>query len=217
MDMLSAVGTQLLNSLMSTWDQVVLWLPRVVGAAIVLLLGVYVSGALKSLTMKLFGLLKVEMLSERAHFGQRLRAVGLEVTLTQLVAGLVYWLIFLVFISAAASVLDLEVVTRFLDRMIGYIPAIFAGLVIMVIGVVVADTISKLLENVKLGRSYKTVVRWFILVLAFITAIEQIGIDVSFLAGNIQLLVAGASLGLGLAFGLGGKDRAKMFLDRHLP
>jgi hypothetical protein len=60
------------------------------------------------------------------------------------------------------------------------------------------------------------VVRWFILVIAFITAIQQIGIDVSFLAGNIQLLVGGVALGLGLAFGLGGQHHAKAYLDKIL-
>jgi hypothetical protein len=109
-----------------------------------------------------------------------------------------------------------DVVSAFISRMIGYIPSIVAGLVIMGIGVLVADALTKVLGNVRLGHSYKMVVHWFILVVAFITAIEQIGIDVSFLAGNIQLLVGGAALALGIAFGLGGQHHAKAFLDKNL-
>lgn len=216
MDMLTSIGGQLLASFALIWDQIVMWLPRVLGALVILLVGGWISGMLKELVKKLLGLLKVEDLAGRIQLNQKIQSVGLSATVTQMVAGLVYWLVWLVFLSAASSVLGVEVVTRFIDKMIGYIPSILAGLAIMGIGVLVADALSGVLGNVRLGSSYKTVVRWFILVVAFITAIQQIGIDVSFLASNIQLLVAGASLALGLAFGMGGKDHAKAFLDKVL-
>jgi hypothetical protein len=216
MDMLTSIGAQLLASFALIWDQIVMWFPRVLGALIILLVGGWISGMLKELLKKLFSILKIEDLAGRISLNEKIHMVGLSATLTQMLAGLVYWLSFLVFLSAASSVLGVEVVTRFIDKMIGYIPGVLAGLAIMGIGVLVADALGKVLGHVRLGDSYKTVVRWFILVVAFITAIQQIGIDVSFLAGNIQILVGGAALALGLAFGMGGKDHAKAFLDKVL-
>ena len=217
MEMLNSIGAQLVASFLAIWEQIVMWLPRVVGALVVLLIGGYIASLLRKLTKQLFHTLKVESFSERFHLHEKIRSMGLDVTLTHLIAGFVYWMVLLVFVSSSATLLGVEVVTRFIDRMIGFIPSIFAGMAIMVIGVMVADTLSHMMENVKMGGSYKMVVRAFILVIAFITAIEQIGIDVSFLAGNIQILVAGLSLALGLAFGLGGRDRAKQFVDKYLP
>jgi len=216
MDMLTSVSSQLLASLVLIWDQIAMWFPRVLGAFIILLVGGWISGALKDLTKKLFHVLKVEDMAGRISLNHKIHSVGLNATVTEMAAGLVYWLFFLVFLSAASSALGVEVVTNFIGLMLGYIPSILAGVAIMGIGVLVADALSKVLGNVSLGDSYKTVVRWFILVIAFITAIQQIGIDVSFLAGNIQLLVGGVSLALGLAFGMGGKDHAKAFLDKVL-
>ena len=214
--MLTSVSSQLLASLVLIWDQIAMWFPRVLGAFIILLVGGWISGALKDLTKKLFHVLKVEDMAGRISLNHKIHSVGLNATVTEMAAGLVYWLFFLVFLSAASSALGVEVVTNFIGLMLGYIPSILAGVAIMGIGVLVADALSKVLGNVSLGDSYKTVVRWFILVIAFITAIQQIGIDVSFLAGNIQLLVGGVSLALGLAFGMGGKDHAKAFLDKVL-
>ncbi len=216
MDMLTSIGEQLMMSFASIWDQVVMWLPRVLGAVVILLVGVWVAGMLRDLMKKLLDLLKVESLVGRIELDRKIQSVGISATVTQMLAGLVYWIVYLIFLSAAASALGMEVVTSFISMMIGYIPSILAGLAIMGIGVLVADALTGVLSNVRLGQSYKMVVRWFILVVAFITAIDQIGIDISFLTGNIQILVAGASLALGLAFGLGGRDHAKAFLDKHL-
>jgi hypothetical protein len=216
MDMLTNIGTQLAASFASIGAQFVMWSPRVVGAIIILLVGMWLASMLKGLVKKLMHMLKVDDLAGRIELNQKIQAAGLNLTVSQMVAGLVYWLVFLIFLSAASSALAVDVVSAFISRMIGYIPSIVAGLVIMGIGVLVADALTKVLGNVRLGHSYKMVVHWFILVVAFITAIEQIGIDVSFLAGNIQLLVGGAALALGIAFGLGGQHHAKAFLDKNL-
>jgi hypothetical protein len=216
MDMLTNIGDQLMASFVSIWAHIVLWSPRVIGAVVILLVGMWLASMLKGLVKKLLDLLKIDDLAGRVELNQKIQAVGLTATVAQMLSGLVYWLVFLIFLSASSSALGVEVVTNFIGMMIGYIPSILAGLAVMGIGVLVADSLSKIMENVRLGHTYKMVVRWFILVIAFITAIEQIGIDVSFLAGNIQLLVGGAALALGLAFGMGGKDHAKAFLDKHL-
>lgn len=216
MDMLTKLGDQLTASFIAMWGQVVMWSPRVIGALIILWVGVWLAGLLRDLVRKLLSMLKVDEMASRVDLNQKIHSVGLNATVAQMLAGLVYWLVFLIFLSAASSVLGIEVVSNFISKMIGYIPSILAGLAVMAIGVLVADAMSRVLESVRLGHSYKVVVRWFILVIAFITAIEQIGIDLSFLTSNIQLLVGGLALALGLAFGLGGKEHAKAFLDKHL-
>jgi hypothetical protein len=216
MNIVSSLGEQLLSSFSSIGVQVLSWIPNVLAAILVLLIGNYIAKLVQSLIKQLFKTLKIETYAEKLHVSERVKSVGFDVSVTQFIAGLVYWLIFLVFISAAASVLGVEVVTRFINQLINYIPSIFAGLVIMVIGVLVAETLGKMLEKVRHGKLYKTVIKWFILIVAFITAIEQIGINVSFLTENIQIIVGGVSLALGIAFGLGGKDQAKAFLEKHL-
>lgn len=217
MNILNTLGNQLSDSFTGIGVQILLWIPNVIAAVIVILVGNYLAKLIQSIIKRVFNTLKVESFAEKLNISEKIKSVGFDFTVTQFIGGLVYWLIFLVFISASASVLGVEVVARFINQLINYIPSIFAGLVIMVIGVLVAETLGKMLESVRHGKTYKMVIRWFILVIAFITAVEQIGLDVSFLTENIQIIVAGVSLALGIAFGLGGKERAKSFLDKHLP
>lgn len=192
------------------------WLPNIIGAIAVFLVGLFIARWISILVKKVFKILKVEDFSKKAGVDKLIKSAGIDSTATGLLAGIIYWLILLIFISTATSLLRVEILTDFINKLIAWLPSIFAGLAIMVIGIIVAETLGNILAKVKHGGLYKIVIRWFILIVAFLTAIEQIGLNISFLTDNVRIIVAGFALGFGLAFGLGGKDKAKEFIEKHL-
>lgn len=192
------------------------WLPNIVGAIAILLLGLFIARWASLLVKKLLNVIKINSISEKTGVNKLIKSAGIDATVSGLFSGIVYWLVLLIFINTATVILQIDVLTLFINKIIGWIPSIFAGLLIMIAGIVVAETLSKILAKIKHGDLYKTVVKWFILIIAFLTAIEQIGLNISFLTDNIKIILAGAALAFGLAFGLGGKEKAKQFLDKHL-
>jgi hypothetical protein len=55
-----------------------------------------------------------------------------------------------------------------------------------------------------------------VMMFAIITALKQAKIDISFLTENINTIVMGIMLAVGLAFGLGGKDKAKEVIEKYM-
>lgn len=216
MNEFTQVGQNIADSFIGIGNKFVYIIPDIIGALIVLLIGVFIAKLILKMIRQLFKAIKLETLSEKLSIDDKIKSAGINRSLSDMLGGLIYWIILLIAISAAAEILNIEVVSLFINKLISWLPAIFAGLAIMIVGVMAAEALGNILENVKYGKTYKIVVRWFILIIALITALEQIGLDISFLTENIQIVVAGIALAFGLAFGLGGKEKAKDFLDKHL-
>jgi len=192
------------------------WLPKVIGALIVLVIGLFIADIVKTLVKKIFVSLKVDKVTEKVGVSKVMKSAGVTMGLSGILSEIINWIIILVFLSTSASILGVTAVTEFISKIINWLPSIFAGLLIMLLGILAAESVSKALDHVKNGAAYKTFVRWAIWTIAFITAIEQIGINITFITDNAKVVVAGSVLALALAFGLGGKDKAKEIIERHI-
>ena len=210
------IGSDILNSLLVIFITFLQWLPRILGALIILLVGLWVAQLIRTLFQKMLKAIKLEALADKFRVNELIKSGGISLTLTDMFLWLLYWIVLLVFLSSAANVLGIPTITNFISVLIGYIPAIFAGLVVMLIGIIAANVVSEMLDKVAHGKAFKNVSRWLILLVAFITAVEQLGFNLNFLTENLTIIIAGVMLAFGLAFGLGGKDKAKQFLDKHL-
>src|SRR3989338_9054377 len=210
------VGYELAASLLVIITTFLVWLPSIIGALIIVLIGLFIAKLIRGLLEKALKSIRLETAVEKFGVNDLMKSSGIGVTVSDIFLWLAYWIVLLVFLSSAANVLDIPSITNFISVVIGYIPAIFAGLIIMLIGVIAANIFGDILEHVSHGKVYKKIVRWLILLVAFITAIEQLGFNLRFLTDNLTIIIAGLILAVGLAFGLGGKDHAKAFLDRHL-
>lgn len=200
----------------AVYGYIIEWLPKVIGAIIVLVIGLFIADIVKTLVKKIFISLKVDKVTEKVGVSKVMKSAGVTIGLSGILSEIINWIIILVFLSTSANILGVTAVTGFIDKIINWLPSIFAGLLIMLLGILAAESVSKALDHVKNGAAYKTIVRWAIWTIAFITAIEQIGINITFITDNAKVVVAGSVLALALAFGLGGKDKAKEIIERHI-
>ena len=209
------VGQKIVSSLMDIVYTIIDWLPRVIGALLILIIGHYIAKGIKRLIKALLKAIKFEDFMVKLKVTDMIKSQGVNLTISDIALWLVYWLVFLAFISTAADVLAVSSITSFINKIIVYIPSIFAGFVIMLLGIIAANILSNFVNNFKGGDAYKQIVRWFILIIAFIAAIEQLGLDISFITNNLFIILSGVMLAIGLAFGLGGRDKAKEWIERY--
>lgn len=214
--MIKTTYYQITDTFSAVYGYTMAWLPKVIGALIVLVIGLFIADLVRKFAKIVLQSLKVDKVSEKVGVNRVLKTAGVGIGISGILSELINWIIILVFLSASASILGIAAVTDFINKIINWLPSIFAGLVIMLLGVLAAEAIGKALDNVKNGAAYKNIVRWTIWVVAFITAIEQIGINISFITDNVKLIVAGGVLALALSFGLGGRDKAKEIIERHI-
>jgi hypothetical protein len=213
-------GEAITNALIDLWMRFVSFLPSLIGALFVFILGWIVAGALGKAAEKIIAALRVDQAVEKMKIGERFRAGGMKISVSRFFGELVKWFLILVFLMAATDILGLNQVTSFLNSIILYIP----NLVVATIILAVAFLVGNLAYNVVRGSTraagvmsatlLATISKWAIVIFGLLAALVQLGIAVSLVNTLFIGLVAALALAGGLAFGLGGKEEAGSILRK---
>jgi small-conductance mechanosensitive channel len=116
------------------------------------------------------------------------------------------------FFVTASDTLGWTVVSQSISDLIAYIPKLFSGIIIFIIGLYIANFVKKGLKGIfdSLGISSGNVVSDFafyiILVLITMTALNQAGVDTTVITSNITVILGGIILAFAVSFGLGSRD-----------
>lgn len=202
------------------WVSLISFLPRFVGAVIVLLVGTLIASLLCKLVMKLSDVLKLDELARRLEVKNSFEQVGIRLHIGKLLGWIIKWFFVVVFLVAAADILKWDQVTSFLRDVVLYLPNVIIAVVILLVGVILANFVRNVVktavEAAKLSSSsfLAGISKWAILVFSFMAALVQLGIAQDLIRVLFTGLVAMLALSGGLAFGLGGRDHATRFLNR---
>ena len=124
---------------------------------------------------------------------------------------IVFWVVLLFFVLAAAEVLELELISALLSGITAYIPRLLAGLLILFLGLWFAEVTRAVLSRAsnKVGIEQSDVLgrlgQVLVLLVVFSVAAGQIGIDNTLLVALVAIFF-GVMLGaVALAFSFGAK------------
>jgi hypothetical protein len=129
-----------------------------------------------------------------------------------LLGRIAYWLILLFGLLVAVTALSAEWTSRLAVRAIEYMPNLFAAVLVLVVGNLVARFLARgvLIGAVNMqlesARLISLGVKWMILVCAAAMALEHLGIGGSIVRVAFAILFGGIVLALALAVGLGSKE-----------
>lgn len=198
------------QSLLSMYHAVLAWVPQVLAAVAVLILGWLLARLMRRLAVRLTD--GVDHLWHRLGRTAGLAALSSARPPTHMIGVLVFWLVLLFFIAAAAQLLELEFVTHWLALGLGYLPVILLSVLIVALGLMLASMSHRLVESamfsagVAQAQLLGRVAQLTIIVLTVMLALAQLGIDVSFLAIVLGVTLAALLGAIALAFGVGARD-----------
>jgi small-conductance mechanosensitive channel len=164
--------------------------------------------------------IKIDEALRRAGVEEFLNRGGLNLNSGAFLGGLVRWFVIIAFLIASFEVLGLYQVTGFLRDILNYLPQVIVAVLILIAAGIVADAMKKIVlssaKTAELSAApfLATVTKWVIWVFAILVALSQLGIAAGFIQTVFTGLVVALSLGLGLAFGLGGQEAASRVIDR---
>jgi hypothetical protein len=210
----------ILESLRESWLLVGAWLPRLLVAVLLLLVGWLLARGAQRAVVRLLRLLGLESAAERTGVDDFLVRGGVRFTAVTLVGQFFYWTLLLIFTVAVFNVLGLTMGPELMGRLTQYVPNLVAALAVLVFGSMAARFIGGFVEaylgNVGMrgGDTIGILVQIALMAFVAILALEQLGIAVNLLTSAFELAFGGLCLALALAFGLGGRTWAKSILER---
>lgn len=193
-------------------------LPNLLAAVALLLLGWLLARLLRVLAMRASRVLEALLGRLSGPAGAAGRPFGRPAAL---LGALVFWLVLLMFVTAAAEVLGLRSFTGWLTRLIDYLPTLAAGLMIMVAGYILAGFVADLVHAAaaRLAPAQRNALarlaQGATLVMAILVGADQIGIKITWLA-ILAAIVLGAVLGgVMLAVSLGARGYVANLIGAH--
>lgn len=202
------------DSLWYSFTRFISFLPTLLGALLVLVIGWFISGAIATLIEKGLKAIGLETAMQKSGLNEFVQRSGTKWTASKVIAEMAKWFIRLIFIQAAANLLGMPQLTEIINSILLFIPQVIVAIAIIVIGTLVAKFLAQAVRA-SLGQMgsgnpefFAKLVQYAIVGFAVIAAISQLGIAPTIVNTLFIGLVGAISLALGLAFGLGGKDVA---------
>jgi hypothetical protein len=211
--------SMLVEPIRETLHQIAAFLPRLLLAIFVLIIGWLVARAVRFAIVKALRALNFNVVTEKAGIDHFLQQGGADIDTIRVLGGLFYWLVILAALMIAFNSLDLAYVTDLIGRIVLFVPRVMVSVVILVFGAYfarfVGAALASYLRNVGgteaglMGRLALYAIMAFVIMIA----LDQIGLG-DVIRQTFLIIVAAVALGLALAFGLGGQRRAAELIER---
>jgi hypothetical protein len=199
------------------------FLPKLIIAVIILLIGWLLAKAIKLAVVKGLRSINFNVVTERAGIDNFLQQGGAKTDTIDILGILVYWLVILAALMIAFNSLGLALVTELIGRIAMFVPKVMVAVLVLVFGAYFSRFIDNAIttygKNVGiedaelLGR----LARYAIMVFVVLIALEQVQVATELVRLSFLILLAGVVLALALAFGIGSQNRAAELLERWWP
>jgi small-conductance mechanosensitive channel len=205
-------GFNILQSLQSAFTTLVDYLPRIVGAIVVLIIGYIIAKILNIVITKLLRRAKLDARLTSTSGDRFVEKVSPDGSPARLVGGVVFWVIMVFVIASAIGTLNIPALTGFMNLVLSYLPNVLAALLIFIVAAAVAGAIGGLahrtMGDTPTGRVVRTGGPALVMAIAIFMILTQLGIAPVIVTATYIALIGAIALGAALAFGLGGRDAA---------
>jgi hypothetical protein len=213
--------SELMQAFQQMAREIAHYLPRLVVMLVIALVGWVIAYLLKLVARSLLRLTKFSKLSENAGATQLLHQAALPSS-TELVSRFVFWVAWAGFVLLGVSVLGIAGLQEYISRFFLFLPRLFVALVILFFGLVAASFFSRAAllaavnANFRSSRMLSIAVRFIIIVFSLSMTFEVLGVAEQTMLIAFATVFGAAMLGLAIAFGIGGQDLARRFLEKRL-
>src|SRR5215203_208899 len=200
-------------------NDLVAFLPRLLGALLILLVGWLLARAVEALVARGLRAVRFNQVADRAELDQFLDRAGVRLDPAAVVGKLAYWFLLLIFVGAAFNAFGLPQVTAVINQVLAYLPNVAVALVVLLVGALLATFAANLVRGAsgaaRVGDPglLAGLARAAVLGFAVLIALNQLQIGAAIANTLFVALVGEIALAAALAFGLGGRDVAARILE----
>src|SRR5579884_844678 len=131
-------GQSALQSLANAMSEILTFIPRIIGCLVLLLIGWLVGMVVEKVLTVVLRKVGFDRLSDRIGLTRMTQRMGMRMDAAKLLGRVAFWFIFLIFLVPAAQALDVPAISNMLTLIYGYLPNVFAAIVVLLLGALIA-------------------------------------------------------------------------------
>ncbi|MFH1702560.1 MAG: hypothetical protein ABIB41_03875 [Nitrospirota bacterium] len=203
-------------------EKVLSFLPDLLSSILIFISGILLGLIFRTIFLRVFRAIRIDRFSERSGFAEMLKRGGIKEPISLLISRIIGWLTIISFSILSLRSLNVPAIERILEKFILYLPNVFVAAVILFIGYLLGNFLGRTAlvaavnAGMKLAGLIGRLVKLTVLLLAMTMALEQLGIGRKTIVISFAIIYGGIVLALAIAFGLGGKDVAKEYLEKKI-
>jgi hypothetical protein len=207
-------GTAVITSVAAALALLLGAIPRVIGFAVILIIGWIIASALAAAVAAVLRTVKFNELAQRAGLSGFVQQMGVHTDAAGFLATLVKWFVRLIVLVTAFDALGLPAVSQVLEQILLWLPNLVVALVVLVIAGLAANALAGLVRGATaesgLGNPnmLASIARISVWAFAIVIAVNQIGIATTIVNTSFMATVGAVAVAFALAFGLGGRETA---------
>lgn len=192
------------------------FVPKLIGALIILIVGWWIARIIKSIVQRLLSRPAVGRVLDRAGIGPMLRDAGYSGE--ALIANIIYAIALVIVFLLAFQALQVEAIVELLQALIAYLPLVVVAVIILVLTAAFGNFLGDLVAPWATQRNVPwvtLVARYAVIIFGVITALDVLGVGE--VTTRIYEFTLGAlAVAFAVSFGVGGIDTAKKWWAKYL-
>ncbi len=170
------------------------FLPQLVGAIVILIIGYIVAKILQAVVGRVLQGIGFDGWMEKGGIKQFFDRAQTNYTPATVIGMLVFWFVFIIALTMAADALGIPQVSAVLGQLIAFIPSIIAAILILILAALLANFVSGIVRGATGSNVLASVAEYAIIVYAAFAALTQLGIAVQLTANTFLILLGGVAL-----------------------
>lgn len=211
----AAVSTAVVDTL----SALLAFLPNVLAALIVLLVGIMIARWSKTVVIKTLEAIRFDKMFRNTQVTRFLQSADVTSKLEELIGSLVKWVIAITFFIASANIVGLTAISSLLSGILEYVPNVLSAVIVLALGILLAGLVEGLVKgalatvDLKTSRLMGKISSYIVVSIASLAALSELHIAQNFINILFIGIVSSLAIGIGLAVGLGSKELVSNLLS----
>ncbi len=185
-------------------------IPNILGAIVIIALGVFISNLLSGLLENLLAGIGTDSLIEKIT-----GTPAKKVQLSKIISEVVKYLLVVIFLVQGINVLGLPVLTGVGELILGYVPTAIGIVLILGFGIFAATTAENaIISKFPKAKASAIAAKAAIYVVLGFLCMSQLGIANAIVEGTFILIIAALCIAFAISFGVGGRNFAANQLEK---
>lgn len=212
------LNTIIIQPFVAWYHDLVSYIPNVLTMLFVIIIGFILAWLLKRISKLIFRLIKIDELGKKIGIGM----IFSENSFSVLSEKFIYWFIVFVFLMLGLSALKLAPIDHLISSFFLYLPKIIAAIVIFVVGYLLADFLDRIMvlaavgSHIPYAKAIGRLTKLAVVLFFLFISLDLLEIGKNVIVAAFSIMFGGVVLALAIAFGFGGKDIVKSWLEKQI-